>query len=851
MNLFTEMGSERRQMTGAIFTTYPFDPGFTENAIVSVLSKKGIGQNNVVLVDSSKYEQTFDTEKGNPVSSAGVNYHLAPVNLPGRRVFHPKVYFFAGERRVYAFVGSANLTQKGFTDNAELFSYFIHEKNAEDPDPRQVAILKQIRSFLTHFLESEFAESVGGYAKNLAHEEILPSCSWIDDEGIDDEPRDVRFLHNLDQPIFEQVSIIIGDEPVREAHIAAPYFGESIQMLRRIQDLGDPDIKLYLQQGVAQIPLDELSEWLAAYPAYSITVFDHERFLHGKLLLLKTDESVYCVIGSPNPSQQGMLLSASSGGNVETAILRVDEDVDHFDYLLELDVFEDVVASSVEEFNPTSEPLPEVEPSEAEPVPIRLLDVVFNRETAFTGGRLSIEASVDEDIDPNEGVTVVESLSAETFQLPISDAELDTVEDGSIQLRYDITDDERQSVLNSTCLVRLEVGQVSSNQRWINHKSPEEDDIVREGIESGGTATVPDLFPEFLLGGLADAENVLGLIDDVANGLHSQGNGESGTAGYTRRTLPPDWQRQTSGSPRDADEVVSDLYDAYYQQLLSMTLNQAGEERPDSVTQDFVDVLFATNRLSANIFLAHTNRHEFGVENTGELLSLPRRQFVDLYRGESAVIPRFCQRVVEPGQQDPAAAENGFEALRSHMLPQTVFSAMLVENEDPEHRTLYEFGFEKAANSCLPGRAPTPESIYPKRIADVIDGVEEMVETTYAPYRDSSSIAGYINSEYGKHRNVKEFVIDFHSRMLLAAGAQGVNTYFTRLEKLIRENSDDLALILKHGYRFSARFSNNLDMQPRHSRSRTVDQLCDLADAWDGIDKKYRSLLEYAMPAEV
>lgn len=854
MNLLSEMGSDRRKMTGAIFTTYPFDPGFTENAVVSMLSKKGVGGNNVVLVDSSKYDQTFDRESGNTVSSAGVNYHLAPVTLSGRRVFHPKVYFFAGERRVYAFVGSANLTQKGFTDNAELFSYFIHEKKDDDPDPSQVAVLKDIRSFLVDFMDSEFADSVGGFAKDLAREEVLPSCSWLDDEDVEGEdgPGQLKFLHNLDRSIFEQVVEFIGDERVVEVHLAAPFFGETVQILRRFEEFDNPDVQLYLQQDGARIPVDELDDWMSEYGNASLSVFDNERFVHGKLLLIKTDESAYCLTGSPNPSMQGMLLSAAEGGNVETAVLRIGPEVDHFDYLFEQDVFTDEVGSSVEEFNPTPEPLPEVEPSETESVPVRLHDVVFNRETAFTGGRLSVEASVADEVTLDDGFTVVESLSEGSFELPISDAEVTRDDEQNlVGLSYDVTSESRQSILNSTCKVRVRFDEFTSNQRWISHKSPEEDDIVREGIESGGTANVPELFPGFLIGGVEHAGKIIALIGDVADGLHDySSDGDADRGGYTRRTLPPDWRRSSSGSSRDPEEVLSDLFDAYYQQMLSITLDQADEENPTSITQDFVDILSVLNQISANIFLAHSHRDDFGVENTGELLSIPRHHLTRLYRGDSAVIPRFCRRVVERDDREPGEIGEAFGAFHSYVLPQALFSAMVVEREDSDYRSLYENGFEKTANQCLPSQEPTPETVYPQAIDEVTENILEMADSAYSSYQDSSNIAGYIRREYREGRRVKEYVIDFHSRMLLAAGPQAVSNYFRRLEKLIREDTDELDLVRSHGYRFAARFSNNLEMLEAEERSKVVHRLCELNEDWQDFNDKNRSLLEYALPVE-
>jgi len=92
MKPLSDLAEDRRKIEGAILTTYPFDTGFYEDVARRIVSRKrGVDSNTVVLVDSSKYFETF---KRDPTPRyVGTSYHLSPVSAEGRRVFHPKVFF--------------------------------------------------------------------------------------------------------------------------------------------------------------------------------------------------------------------------------------------------------------------------------------------------------------------------------------------------------------------------------------------------------------------------------------------------------------------------------------------------------------------------------------------------------------------------------------------------------------------------------------------------------------------------------------------------------------------------------------------------------------------------------------
>jgi phosphatidylserine/phosphatidylglycerophosphate/cardiolipin synthase-like enzyme len=162
MRALSSLADDDRKIEGAILTTYPFDTEFYEGAVRRIVSrKKGVGSDNVILVDSSKYRETFKRDV--KPRYAGRRYYLSPVSVDGKRVFHPKMFFFAGQKRAYCFVGSANLTQRGLTHNAELWSHFASERKeeGEESTQRQSLILRDLREFLLDLFDTQYTDMIG------------------------------------------------------------------------------------------------------------------------------------------------------------------------------------------------------------------------------------------------------------------------------------------------------------------------------------------------------------------------------------------------------------------------------------------------------------------------------------------------------------------------------------------------------------------------------------------------------------------------------------------------------------------------------------------------------------------
>jgi len=839
MNPLSDFGDDTRQMTGAIFTTFPFDVEFYEEAVMRVLSKKGIGSKNVVLVDSSKYQQTFDEESRRP--SAGVNYHLAPVSVDGRRVFHPKIYFFGGERRVYAFVGSANLTQKGFTDNGELWSSFSYEEDQDGEELEQLVVLREIRDFLVDLLDTDFADAVGELPREVVFNDVLEDCSWIDEVDVSSMgDRSTFFVHNLDQPILGQVLHAV-DGSVEKAVVAAPYFGETDRVLQELLSQDVTDLDLYLQQGKAQFDVEVL-ESLVEDTSVSLNIFESSRFVHGKLLLLKTEDRSYCLTGSPNPSVQGMIKSAKGGGNVEAGILREAGSPGYFDYLVEDEIVGDVVGDGAGEFRAAPEPSVEDVPTEGDRSDLNILDAVYNSETTFTGGRLKLTVS-GEELEDGE---VVVSGEEESFTLPVSEAEVGGEDGETVELLFDVVSEENREVLKSICKVQLRVDGRESQYRWLGHKSVGQEEIVREGVESGATANAPDQIPEFLLGEEELRAEVLHTVSDIIKNLGQRKGSAGGGSGSRNRTLPPDWEATGSSTSKDSDEFLEDLYDAWLDQMTVLTQHM-GQTDTEVLMQDFARYVEAMNKATLHLMAIDNHAEDLGYENQVDFRYIPRSRFRRLYQGEGSVVATFISRLVrrELGQEGEAELEPIYDAAFRYLFPQITLTSMLTREENENHQRHYEEWVESAATNCFSTRHAMPEHLQSEQVGSVVNEIQATVNEVLSRYDKESVVYRHLDKHYRKERELQDQVLEMYARSIIADGSSGVKQYYRQLHDLIQ--AGDVDDVRGNASRCSAFISKILK---EGEDTELVSALEELEDDWQNVPDKYRNFLQYAFPVE-
>src|SRR5829696_2387144 len=96
----------------AIFCTYGFDPEYFSEVIYPELRKRRC-ERVLILMDAAQYQLIPASESLNSFGRVVIE------RFPGQ-LFHPIFFILAGNGRVRAAIGSANLTRAGFENNREL-----------------------------------------------------------------------------------------------------------------------------------------------------------------------------------------------------------------------------------------------------------------------------------------------------------------------------------------------------------------------------------------------------------------------------------------------------------------------------------------------------------------------------------------------------------------------------------------------------------------------------------------------------------------------------------------------------------------------------------------------------------
>jgi hypothetical protein len=180
---------------------------------------------------------------------------------------------------------------------------------------------------------------------------------------------------------------------------------------------------VWLQQDQTQIDITSLERWERENEHAEAVVYDLDRYVHGKVLLLRTEAATYCLTGSPNASQAALLESVDANdeyANIEVGVLRRSKDLDHFGYLRNK-IAAHRVENGIETFTPTSSP--EYRPPEAELTDaVDLLSIDFTRSELFEGGRLHGQILIPTAVNETDKLilTVESAINGESISIQFS-----------------------------------------------------------------------------------------------------------------------------------------------------------------------------------------------------------------------------------------------------------------------------------------------------------------------------------------------------------------------------------------------------------------------------------------------
>jgi HKD family nuclease len=422
-----------------ILGTYSLDPDFFELKILPVFRTKD-AETILVLTDKKEYNSRFSNMR-----SAGKEYYID--YCYASQTFHPKFILLIWSEGIKLILGSANLTKQAWFESGEMIGSVTYLFSK--PDKKAQKILSDFREFLLKIANEEYLKSQKHRSKILEVVEKLPKIP----ESTESE---VSIIHNMDKPILKQVHKII-NEPIRSIMICAPFFNTEGSVLEFFADNNCEDFALFIQPSrVTEFPKEKIKKLKSQGISFSTNLIkfkDNEnRFIHAKILIIKTDSASYCLYGSSNPTFSGMLATPQRG-NLELCVLIKNSDPTHYDKIVEND------SITIEKID--YEAIPE------------------NKSEKLTSNQEIHETLVDSYLDrksliiarsnPTKSFRIVLAHSAEeNLQIPIESEDVD--------LSIKLNDEQFRFCSRPTYLYleyNLEEKVIQTNKRWISTQTLE------------------------------------------------------------------------------------------------------------------------------------------------------------------------------------------------------------------------------------------------------------------------------------------------------------------------------------------------------------------------------------------
>lgn len=346
IDLLSDLKDSSDEYEQAIFGTYSFDPSFFEWKILPIIRGKD-AENVIVLTDKEEYKDRFSDMK-----SAGQEYYVD--YCYAKKTFHPKFVLLLWSDGIKLRIGSSNLTKQSWLDSAELVANIQFDKNDSDKESEQ--IISQFREFLTLLIQKEYIKSQKHQTKIQEIIDKLP-------QGNTNSHNNTKLVHNLEKKILPQVIDIIYSQ-IKSVKILAPFFNKENSIIDYLIKKGCNEFEIFIQPDkVTNFPKKAIKNLISAgkkIKIYSIKSKTNEhRFIHAKILILKTKTHDFCVFGSANPTHSGML-SLPLDGNLELCVLRIEKS-NYFDNLVSDELLsineitvDDIKENQEEALEPTS-----------------------------------------------------------------------------------------------------------------------------------------------------------------------------------------------------------------------------------------------------------------------------------------------------------------------------------------------------------------------------------------------------------------------------------------------------------------------------------------------------------------
>ncbi len=297
----------------AIFTTYTFDPMFFEDYCIENFPSLANNGNLSVLVDRGIYETIIAAPPAERPRLANLRYLVHPIAVPGR--FHPKLFLLTTKTTGRLILGSANLTRPGLTSNAEIVDQYDFE---EREDEHLHYLFCEAFEFLRTLVQRWPSENL---RSNV--DELYRATPWLQAPP-KDGARPIRFLHNLDRPLWEQLQEILPGKADR-MHVISRFFDSEPDLIDLVVgDLKPSKLFIYTENGRTTLTRAWLKHKLVKSGKAEVLFCHYEdegyqQALHAKAIVIESSRTCCIVYGSANFTSPALLCNAHNG-NVEVLI---------------------------------------------------------------------------------------------------------------------------------------------------------------------------------------------------------------------------------------------------------------------------------------------------------------------------------------------------------------------------------------------------------------------------------------------------------------------------------------------------------------------------------------------------
>jgi len=301
----------------SLITTFNATLPFYEEVVLRKLVGAGC-RHNVVLMDRRQCAAAWESEASRP-RLAGFGYTLLPVGVSG--AFHPKVCILAGPKKASVLIGSHNLTLSGFGYNREITNWI---EIGGPKDTEGAAVLSAAWTMVRNWIELE-----RGSAPDVLLESALAIANFVGPLiATAGEQTSTAALAQTPggNSLLDQLTARIARRPKQIAAIGA-FFDQNQTFLSRLQtQWPSARIIVGIDPETVQHPGAPLSGDLSYVDARALWP-DGGGYLHAKAIYFEseTPDGDAFVCGSANPSRPAWMAD-SSGGNVESVLLRIGRD---------------------------------------------------------------------------------------------------------------------------------------------------------------------------------------------------------------------------------------------------------------------------------------------------------------------------------------------------------------------------------------------------------------------------------------------------------------------------------------------------------------------------------------------